>query len=396
MFSLSARFRKSRRPSVEGTVYYVIRHGKTERDETGNIHGVDESVISVAKDRIAFDLMTIYCIIENMLESGNDVTLDGIAEAAASAILTDNPFEKRIKKYQGKYPVSRDVARVAMIFSDKFEYVRKASARSVPEKSGLLSFFSFLIDEYTAEGKRSVKSLRSTQLSLQKFLHGTDMPLSSLTASFISEYKASIEKGVSASTLSFYMRVLRTVLKRAEQEKLLPEDFYWPSDIKTSILRSKQKTDSLSLDIQAIRSIERLDLSRDLTLDLVRDMFMFGFYAQGLEFIEIINLKPEDINGNRLTFRRRLVGTTHSVMLGEKALAIVRKYHDRNPNYIFPIVDNGKWIYSYGSIKAKVARALEKIGKLLKPPLRLTFSMNIYSWKSIINHTNIADLLISS
>ena len=98
MFSLSARFRKSRTPGVEGTVYYVIKQGKSERNITGNIHGIDQSVMSDAKERIAFDLMTIYCVIESIFQSDNKIELDDIVEACASAILKTNPFEERIKR----------------------------------------------------------------------------------------------------------------------------------------------------------------------------------------------------------------------------------------------------------------------------------------------------------
>lgn len=68
MFSLSARFRKSRTPDAEGSVYYIIRDRKTERNITGNLRGMDESIMATAKDRIAFDLMTIYCVIERLLK----------------------------------------------------------------------------------------------------------------------------------------------------------------------------------------------------------------------------------------------------------------------------------------------------------------------------------------
>lgn len=79
MFSLSARSRKSRTPGVEGTVYYVIKQGKSERNITGNIHGIDQSVISYAKERIAFDLMTIYCVIESIFQTDNKIALIFIA-----------------------------------------------------------------------------------------------------------------------------------------------------------------------------------------------------------------------------------------------------------------------------------------------------------------------------
>ena len=86
MFSLSARFRKSRTPGADGVVYYVIRQGHAERNITGNLRGKDESILSKEKDRIASALMTIYCVIENLLENNSQTSLDEIAKYGTKAI----------------------------------------------------------------------------------------------------------------------------------------------------------------------------------------------------------------------------------------------------------------------------------------------------------------------
>lgn len=393
MFSLSARFRKSRTPGVEGTVYYVIKQGKSERNITGNIHGIDQSVMSEAKERIAFDLMTIYCVIESIFQSDNKIELDDIVEACASAILKTNPFEERIKNYRGKYPVSYDIAKVPKLFYDKFEPKRSISINHI-DKSGLIGYLSYLIDEYNAEGKHFVQSLRNTQLSLLKYLKNTEKPLSSISHSFISGYNTYLSKRVSPSTVSFYLRVLRTVLKRAEQENLLPMSFHWPSEIKTTILRNSPTTEIYALDVKTIHRIDRMNLSCDKSLELARDVFMFGFYAQGMEFIDVANLRTDNLKDNVLTYRRRLKGKVRNVVLGNRALAIISKYHDDSNDYIFPILQR-KRSYAYSTVKVEIAASLKKIGQMLNLLHSLTFSMNIYSWQSIIRKTNITELFIS-
>lgn len=97
MFSLSARFRKSRTPGAAGSVYYCIREGKTERYITGTLSGTDESILSEAKEQIAFDLMTIYCVIENLQKINSDVSLDEIVSISSKALLEHNPYRIRIE-----------------------------------------------------------------------------------------------------------------------------------------------------------------------------------------------------------------------------------------------------------------------------------------------------------
>lgn len=393
MFSLSARFRRSRTQGVEGTVYYVIKQDKSERNITGNIHGIDQSVISDAKERIAFDLMTIYCVIESIFQTDNRIALDDIVQACAKAILKANPFEERIKNYRGKYPVSYDIAKVPKLFYDKFEPKRSISINHI-EKSGLIGYISYLIDEYNAEGKHFVHSLRNTQLSLLKYLRSTEIPLSSITNSFILGYNTYLSKRVSPSTVSFYLRVLRTVLKRAGKDNLLPMRFLWPSEIKTTLLRNSPTNRIYALDVKTIHRISSMNLSCDKSLELARDAFMFGFYAQGMEFIDVANLRTDNLKDNMLTFRRRLKGKVRNVVLGNRALAIISKYHDDNNEYIFPILKRKK-LYAYSTVKVEIASSLKKIGQMLNLSHNLTFSMNIYSWQSIIRTSNIAELFIS-
>lgn len=111
----------------------IIRKGKTERNITGNLRGMDESIMSVAKDRIAFDLMTIYCVIERLLKRDRETTLDDIVLTGTKAVSHSNPFTKRIRNYPGKYPVSDEIASVSKIFADKF--IKKAYLTPTEKKS---------------------------------------------------------------------------------------------------------------------------------------------------------------------------------------------------------------------------------------------------------------------
>lgn len=392
MFSLSVRFRKSRTPGAAGSVYYCIREGKTDRYITGSLSGTDESILSEAKEQIAFDLMTIYCVIENLQKRNPDVSLDEIVSASAKALLEHNPYKRRIECYNWKYQISDDVARISKLFSEFF--IRKHDAPVNFDKSTLQGFLSSLIQEYLIEGKPYSKSLRSTQRSLEGYLNGKDLLLKDLNGEIVNDYKSYLNDKVSLETASFYLRNLRTALNRAEREHLLSTDFVWPNKIKTNIPSPERKPKNDGLDLKSIRMIERLDLSSDKSLEFARDMFMFGFYAKGMELIDIAMLKRENLNGKTLTYNRRQKGKERKVELGEKAISLIEKYHCDDNDYLFPVIQR-KWMYSYSTARIEFADSLKKIGMKLQLPVKLTFSMNIYSWESIIKNVNIAEALVS-
>lgn len=395
MYSLAARFRKSRQAGAQGSVYYVIRsngEGRRERNITGIVRGSDESVLSKAKEQIAFDLMTIYCVIEDLQNKNPDISLDEIADAATKALLHNNPYKDRINRYGGRYPICDDVAKIYKLYSGFFERTKKRTASF--DISTLQGFLSSLVQEYASEGKPYSKSLRSTQRSLCGYLNGNNILLIDLTEKVINGYKSYLYERVTSQTASFYLRNLRTALIRAEREHLLPIDFTWPGDIKMNISRPDSNSKNDGLDLKSIRMIEQLDLSTDRALDFARDMFMFGFYTKGMELIDIALLKKENLNGNTLTYRRRQKGKEYKVELGDKAMSIVEKYQNVDKEYLFPIIRR-KWIYSYSTARTEFADSLKKIGIILHLPVKLKFSMNIHSWQSIINSSNIAEMLVS-
>ena len=342
-----------------------------------------------AKNEIAFDLMTIYCVIENLFEKNEAVTLSEITEEASHAILIKNPYEKRIKDFGDKYPVNDEVATIAKLFADKF--VRKRIEDNYAP-SGLLGYFSGIIHEYRTAGKAYAKSLRNTQLSIANFTHNINIPLSLISSQFILDYNRFLMERVSADTASFYIRVLRVVIRRAEKEEVLSNDFRWPTDIKTTVSRTTRISENNALDIATIRCIEQLNLSDDKALELARDIFMFGFYAQGMELTDIANLKLNNLNGNTLSYRRRQTGHLKNIIIGRKALCIINKYIASGNDYIFPLFSLSRE-YSYSTVQTKISAYLKEISRLLELPFNLTFNMNIYSWQHIIHSSNISEIL---
>lgn len=394
MYSLSARFRKSRIAGVQGSVYYIIRHAsggdRCERNITSGIRGFGAEVISEAKDRIAYDLMTIYCVIES--SDARVTTIDDVAARCRKVLAGPNPYAGRIRSCaSGKFPVRGDVAAVAKMFSDRFEY--RTGRRVGNERvEGLLGYTDRVVAGYEAAGKSYAKSLRSLRLSLCRFVGGDDIPFSAVDNGFILEYIAFLKERVAAGTVSFYVRVLRNVVNRAVDEGLLQGPFYWPSVSKGNA--GADTVPSVALDAADLVRLERLDLSGDSALSLARDMFMFGFYARGMELVDIANLRPEDLDGNVLTFRRRKIGSPRSVRLGDKAMAIVARYAGGSGGYLFPVLER-KWVRSYYSVRTEFAVALKEIGERLGLSRRLSFGMGRHTWLRLLESADISDLLMS-
>lgn len=395
MYSLSARFRKSTVAGEPGSVYYIIREisggSRQERNISAGIRGYSESVISLSKSRIAFDLMTLYCVIEKM----PGATIDAVAQAGREALTGPNPFAERIKACEGRYPVRKSVATVAKLFADSFEVVPESP--SAGDSSGLLGYFARMCADYSAAGKSYAKSLRSTSLSLADFLSCEDLkdlPLAMVDAPLITSYTSYLRSRVTPATVSFYLRVLRNVLRQAEADGLLASGFRWPAEVKTTVAPAVAPPAASVLDLHAVNRIELLDLSATPALELARDMFLFSFYARGMELVDLANLRRSNLGNNLLSYRRRGKGQWQAVPLGAKALEIVAKYSGRAGDYLFPILQR-KWLHSYASVREEFAAALKTIGERLSLPAKLTFSQSRHAWQALLRSADLAGLLIS-
>ena len=396
-YYLSARFRKPRASAALGSVSYVVCRvadgDRVERNIASGIKGFDGSVIAREEDRVAFDLMTLYCVVESSL-SAEDATIDDIAAAGRRALSGANPYAERIRSYGGKYPVRADVAVIAKTVAGRFDVRRGRETVSETVPAGLLEYFSHCIAAYESDGRPYARSLRSGRQSLRKFTGGADVALGAMDRYFISRYASYLRERVSPATVSFYLAVLRNVVNKAGSEGLLPGSFQWPEGCGPEAPEARGLSAGSPVDIPTLRRIERMDLSEFPLLDLARDMFMFGFYARGMELVDLACLKVSDVCREVLTYRRRGNGSSRAVPLGGKAMAIVAKYSGSDSEFLFPILRR-KWVRSYASARAELGAALRGVGERLGLPVRLTFGMSRCSWEALSKSANVAESLIS-
>lgn len=392
MFSITARFRKSRTEGEPGAVYYVIREGKVQRNITGPIRAADAGVLRTARQQIVCDLKSIYCVIEHLSERSGTVTLDDVAEECRPLFQGVNPYLERINSSAEKFPIRKDLAAVGREYSSDFTPVLPAVAT---RNGGLSGYIDGLIHDRRLKGENSPNTLRSLQLSLKGFFDGTDVEFHNVNSGFILAYNAYLQQRVAPSTVSFYMRALRSVLNRAKNSGLTDLDFDWATNVDISVNHECESVRKKALDAAEICRIAGLSLLTDSRISLVRDMFMFSFYAHGIELTDLANLRKANLRDGILSYRRRGKGRQVEVRLGGKALAIVGRYADSDSGpMLFPLLQRGGKQYVFSYIRDEFSKAMKEIGTLVGATKNLTFGMSRYSWLSIAEDSNIAEMLI--
>lgn len=213
------------------------------------------------------------------------------------------------------------------------------------KNTSLQFWFDNYIKKLHAKGSVGTAiAYRTTINSLNAFKK--NLHLQDITPLLLEEYEAHmIKEKKSFTTISFYVRQLRAIINQAINAGLLSNDNY--AFKKYEIPSGQNIKKALSQkDITALlnHKPKKEDEKRAL------DFWIFSYLCSGINFADIIELKPVNIDGNYLHFVRAKTKNTKKkdlrpirVGLHPRAMKIIAKWKNTNPDnpYLFPILEPG-------------------------------------------------------
>lgn len=244
----------------------------------------------------------------------------------------------------------------------------------------LFQYTSRLAEQLHNSGReRTAETYTAAVKSFIKFTNRSDIKLSDINTTIATEYCYFLKnKELSQNTISFYIRNLRAIYNHAVEDGIIPDAAPF-----RRIHTTTGKTQKRAIDIAAIRKIIQLDIQPETSLQLATDLFLFSFYTRGMAFVDIAALKPSNIRGNYLTYRRRKTSQQITILLEDCALRIIERYRGTSDTHIFPIIKGLNSRREYLSAAHSINRNLKKIGATLQLPIPLTFYVARHSWASI-------------
>lgn len=402
MFLISTAYQKSKsklHPDKQGRVIFRIawkaddRSGWIERKVSSNLFGEQDTVIDINRNEIIRYIRLIYCIIEQYCNSRKLFTIDDVVTEIRRVINNDEEINKFGDRITTDFPLRNDIVSVGNRFKRDFTFIYPVRGAK-PDK--LLAYIQFLSTQAKSEGKLSMsRSYTSMGSSLMKFLNGSDLSFNEISRPFLDNYATWLnQNGVSESTQSFYLRTLRLVLNKAKDDGLINIEDSMFKGLNTKVVFNSDSDRRNILNNDELLRIIRMSFPDNPEAEMVRDMFLFGFYCRGMELVDVLNLTSSNIRDNVLRYNRRLKGLPVNINLDRSARCIISKYQADGSRHIFPLKDMYKGFQQY-SISEIVRRHLKQIGASINIPT-LTFSMNITTWKHLMCNINVSDMLLKS
>ena len=249
------------------------------------------------------------------------------------------------------------------------------------------------ISEKSKQGHvRTAETYKSALNSFNRFVHGRAVTLNEVTSSLMTDYESYLkQKGVCMNSISFYMRILKAIYRRAINRHLVDDSMPF-KNVYTGVAKTTKRAVGIDV-IRKIKSLEPLDENERLA----RDMFLFSFYTRGMSFIDMAYLKKTDLKDGVLHYVRRKTGQPINVKWEANMQRIVDDHPSYNDTYLLPIIQktdsDGRNQYKYRLWA--INKSLNDIAKRLSLSCNLTMYVARHSWASIAQSIDVPLSIIS-
>jgi integrase len=172
-----------------------------------------------------------------------------------------------------------------------------------------------------------------------------DFSFHEIDFSLLTKYESDLRsRGIKENTLSIHFRTIRALYNLAVAEGIIDEKDYPFKKFKIS--KFKREANRRAISKEKVKEIEALDLEEGSELYEARQIFLFIYYGQGINFIDIAKLKWKNKNQERIHYVRSKTGKPMQFLLTEPLAEILNYWYpltgNDSENYIFVILDRKK------------------------------------------------------
>ena len=300
--------------------------------------------------------------------------------------------------------VKKDIAVLAGIIKTlerNGDYTLEDVIRQFTGISFSITLFSYLDEQIlnlqTGARQGTAQNYLRAQSSFARYRRNRDIELSAITEELICDYELWLKKRkVSRNTISFYMRILRSVYNKAAEKHIISQNYPF-SKVYTGIERTRKR----AVDEMIIVQLKKADLSQKHPLIYARDLFLFSFYTRGMAFVDMAYLKKNDIRNGAIHYIRRKTGQSMSIRLEPCMQEIIDRYalKTKDSEYLFPVITSSnpdKAYVQYQNALSYYNKQLKRLSCFLELSKPLASYVSRHSWATVARNRNIPISVISA
>jgi integrase len=251
----------------------------------------------------------------------------------------------------------------------------------------------------------NAKVYQDTYNQLKIFINNKDITFSQLDYNFLIKFENHQKaKGITDNGMSVRFRTIRALFNSAIVEKYVKRDLY-PFDKFKISERFSTKTQKRAITKIEVKKIEAIKLDDRSAAYEAQQYFLFSFYGQGINFVDIAHLKWSNLIDGRIYYKRAKTGNELSFTLPEPAKAIVEYWRPitqkSKDDYIFPVLNKAIHLsptQQYNRIHkvlTRVNKDLKAIGKSVDIEIPLTSYVARHTFATVLKRSGVSTAIIS-
>lgn len=223
-------------------------------------------------------------------------------------------------------------------------FKQQFTKRPISGTGNVKTYYQNYISEM--KGKKRLGSASNYHYSLKALSDFTDIErlnFKDITPDFLNRFSQHLtDNEKSVSTVGVFMRPLRCIYNKAQNDKIISPDVY-PFGLEA------EKKYQIPSSEKHKRPLERWEIERLGMYDgsparnYYRDMFLISYFLCGINFADLLTMKWDQLNGDTITFLRSKTKTTAKkrneieLFVNDQALEMIHK-HGKPGKYIFPVL----------------------------------------------------------
>lgn len=287
-------------------------------------------------------------------------------EKVNSSNLRDESLKEIRRKLNNlQEAVEKIVAKIVPFSFIAFEEIYfEKSEKPGTKSTSLTTWFNDYIKVLKANDQVGNASIYNTTInSINKFKQG--LHLQDVTPALIQKYEKHLtDGGKSYTSISIYLRALRAIINQAIDKKVIAAENYPFRNYEIPSGRNVKKALSED-DVKKLLNYSPVKKDQQKALDF----WLLSYLCSGINFADIISIKPANIIGDYLHFVRQKTKNTKKkdlrpikVGLHPRAKQIIGQYKNTNPEnpYLFPVLEAN---LSAKTIKNRCQRFIKWVNK---------------------------------
>jgi integrase len=281
-----------------------------------------------------------------------------------------------------------------------------SEAHNSVKKTTVLKYFEIKVQNLKDCKKiGNSKVYHDTYNQIKNFNDNKDITFSQLDYNFLLKLENHLRsKGNADNAMSVRFRTIRALFNAAIAENYAKKELYPFDEFKISE-RFNSKTQKRAITKDDIKKIEAAVLNKKSAAFEAQQYFLFSYYGQGINFVDIANLKWSNLINGRVFYKRAKTGNELNFKLPQPALTIIEYWkpvtQTSNNAYIFPILNEAIHLSPtqkhnrIHKVLTRVNKDLKQIGKEAKIDTPITSYVARHTFATVLKRSGVSTAIIS-